>query len=157
MSRHTFSRWLPHAPEHLFAIVSDVAQYASFVPLCEAARVWDECAEGPVRKFRAELRIAYPRLGLREYFISDVTADAERLSVLAISREGAVRELENRWLFRPRRGGTDVRFALDFSMSSRMLQMVMNATFDYAMNRILNAFAERARQLEKAGQGGLSG
>ncbi len=147
MSRHTFSRWLPYAPEHMFAIVADVARYGEFVPLCEAARVWDEAQEGPVRSFRAELRIAYPKLRLREYFVSDVRADAGKLSVLAVSSEGAVKALENRWLFRPRRGGTDIQFALDFHMSSRMLQMVMNATFDYAMNKILNAFEQRAREL----------
>ena len=147
MSRHTFSRWLPYAPEHIFAIVADVARYGEFVPLCQGARVWDERREGAVRNFRAELRIAYPKLRLEEYFVSDVTADAGRLSVLAVSREGAVRELENRWLFTPRRGGTDIRFALDFHMSSRMLQMVMNATFDYAMNKILTAFEQRARAL----------
>ena len=147
MTRHRFTRWLPHPPEHLFAIVSDVAEYGRFVPLCEDARVWDVREEGPLKTFRAELRIAYPKLGLREYFVSDVTADADLLSVTAISREGAVRELENRWLFRPRRGGTDIIFTLDFQMSSRMLQMVMDTAFDYASRKILDAFERRAREL----------
>ncbi len=147
MTRQSFIRWLPHSPEHLFSIVSDVAEYGRFVPLCDDARVWDVREEGPVKTFRAELRISYPKLGLREYFISDVTADADALSVIARSREGAVKDLENRWLFRRRGRGTDVHFALQYEMSSRMLQMVMNAAFDYASRKILDAFARRADEL----------
>ena len=150
MSKRTFSRWMPHAPEHVFAIVADVGQYGRFVPLCEAAKVWDEKASGPMRTFQAELRIAYPRLGLREHFISDVTADANRLFVRAVSREGAVKWLENRWSFHPSRGGTDILFELDFRMSSRMLHMVMNTAFDYAAGKILTAFEARARELDAA-------
>ncbi len=151
MSRRVFSRWMPHAPEHVFAIVADVRQYGRFVPLCEGATVWDETAAGPVRRFRAELRIAYARLGLRERFVSDVTADAARLSVRAVSREGAVKWLENHWSFRPRRGGTDILFELDFRMSSRMLHMIMNAAFDHAAGRILSAFEARAQALAETG------
>ena len=40
MTRQTFTRYLPHSPEHLFAIVSDVEEYGRFVPLCEGAEVW---------------------------------------------------------------------------------------------------------------------
>ncbi len=152
MTRQTFTRYLPHSPEHLFAIVSDVEEYGRFVPLCEGAEVWDVRREGAVTTFRARLDIAYPKLGLREFFISDVTADAERLTVIARSREGAVKELENRWLFRPRGEGADVRFILDYQMSSRMLHMVMNAAFDYACRKILNAFARRADELAVKGR-----
>jgi len=149
MTRHRFVRWLPHPPEHLFGIVSDVAEYGRFVPLCERAEVWDVREEGPVRRFRAKLEIAYPKLGLREYFVSDVEADAEKLLVIARSREGAVKELENRWLFRPRRGGTDVHFSLEFRMASRLLQAVMDTAFDYAARKILKAFEQRADELAR--------
>jgi len=147
MKTHRFTRWLPYAPEHLFSVVSDVHEYGHFVPLCVGAKVWDVREEGAVKRFRARLEIAYPKLGLREYFTSDVTADAERLLVVAISREGAVRELENRWLFRPRRGGTDVIFALKFQMASRFLQLAMDTAFDYAARKIFDAFEKRAAEL----------
>ncbi|WP_038033759.1 type II toxin-antitoxin system RatA family toxin [Thermopetrobacter sp. TC1] len=149
MATHRFVKWLPHPPEHLFAIVSDVSEYGRFVPLCERAEVWDVRQDGPVKKFRARLEIAYPKLGLREYFVSDVEADAEKLLVIARSREGAVKDLENRWLFKPRRGGTDIHFSLRFTMSSRLLQKVMDAAFDYASRKILKAFEERADELAR--------
>ncbi len=149
MRTHRFTRWLPYPPEHLFRVVSDVHDYGRFVPLCVGAEVWDVHEEGAVKRFRAKLEIAYPKLGLREYFTSDVVADAEKLLVVATSREGAVRELENRWLFRSRRGGADVVFALRFSMASRMLEMAMDAAFDYAAKKILDAFERRAAELAR--------
>ncbi len=149
MKTYRFSRWLPHAPRHLFAIISDVAQYHHFVPLCVGADVWDVVEEGSVKRFRARLEIAYPKLGLREYYVYDVEADAERLMVIARAREGAVKELENRWLFRPRRGGSDVIFALRFQMASRFLQLAMDAAFDYSARKIFDAFQKRADELAR--------
>ena len=149
MRTHRFTRWLPHSPEHLFSVISDVHEYGRFVPLCQHAEVWDVVEEGPVKRFRARLEIAYPKLGLREHFTSDVEADREKLMVVARSREGAVRELENRWLFRPRRGGADVIFSLRFQMASRFLQVAMDAAFDYAARKIFDAFARRAAELER--------
>ena len=151
MKRHRFTRWLPYPPGHLFSIISDVAEYHRFVPLCVGADVWDVKEDGPLKTFRAKLEIAYPRLGLQEYYVSDVTADAERMLVIARSSEGAVRQLENRWLFTPRRDGTDVRFALQFEMASRFLQLAMDAAFDYAANKIFDAFQRRAEELVRQG------
>ena len=149
MKTHRFTRWLPHSPEHLFSVISSVHEYGKFVPLCRHAEVWDVVEEGAVKRFRARLEIAYPKLGLREHFTSNVLADAARLLVVAQSSEGAVRDLENRWLFRPRRGGADVLFSLRFRMASRFLEAVMDAAFDYAAKKILDAFERRAAELAR--------
>ncbi len=149
MKTHRFTRWLPYSPEHLFSVISNVHEYGKFVPLCQHAEVWDVVEEGPVKRFKARLIIAYPKLGLREHFTSDVMADADRLLVVAKSSEGAVRDLENRWLFRPRKGGADVIFSLRFRMASRFLETVMDAAFDYAAKKILDAFERRAAELAR--------
>ncbi len=149
MKTYRFTRWLPHAPEHLFSVVSDVHEYGRFVPLCTGVEVWDVRQDGAVRRFRAKLEIAYPKLGLREYFTSDVEADAERLMVIARSTEGAVKALENRWLFRPRQGGTDVLFSLRFQMASRFLEKAMDMAFDHAARKIFDAFEQRADALAR--------
>ncbi|MEM7636531.1 MAG: SRPBCC family protein, partial [Pseudomonadota bacterium] len=67
---HT-TRRIAFAPEHLLAIVADVASYPAFVPLCPGARVWDEKDLGNGRRsFRASLDIEYPKLRLKETFVS---------------------------------------------------------------------------------------
>jgi coenzyme Q-binding protein COQ10 len=142
------TRRVAFEPEQLFSIVSDVARYGEFLPLCTAANVWDERTDVQGRRhFRGSLDIAYPKLGLKETFISNVTADPDRLTVRATSNEGPVKHIDNRWLFTPARGGCDIDFHLEYEMSSRLLQMAMGAAFEVAVRKIMTAFEERARLL----------
>jgi coenzyme Q-binding protein COQ10 len=140
------TRRVEFEPELLFSIVSDVARYGEFLPLCIGANVWDEREDEQGRRlFRASLDIAYPKLGLKETFASNVVADPGRLTVRATSNEGPVKNIDNRWLFTPARGGCDIDFHLDYEMSSRLLQMAMGAAFEVAVRKIMTAFEERAR------------
>lgn len=146
---HT-TRRIAFAPEHLLAIVADVASYPAFLPLCTAARVWDEKDLGNDRRsFRASLDIEYPKLRLKETFVSEVVVDAKRLTIRATSSEGPVKHIDNRWLFSVARGGCDIDFHLDYQMSSRLLQMAMGSVFDIAVRKIMTAFEERAHVLEQ--------
>lgn len=146
------TRRVAFEPELLFAIVSDVASYGEFVPLCSAAKVWDERTDEQGRRlFRASLDIAYPKLGFRETFVSNVVSDPNRLTVRATSNEGPVKHIDNRWLFNPARGGCDIDFQLEYQMSSRLLQVAMGGVFDAAVRKIMTGFEERARTLSSAG------
>ena len=145
---HT-TRRIAFAPQHLLAIVADVASYPEFLPLCTGARVWDEKDLGNGRQsFRASLDIEYPKLRLKETFVSDVVVDTKRLTIRAISNEGPVQHIDNRWLFSEARGGCDIDFHLDYQMSSRLLQLAMGSVFDVAVRKIMAAFEERAHVLE---------
>ena len=146
---HT-TRRIAFAPEHLLAIVADVASYPAFLPLCTAARVWDEKDLGNDRRsFRASLDIEYPKLRLKETFVSEVVVDEKRLTIRAKSSEGPVKHIDNRWLFSVARGGCDIDFHLDYQMSSRLLQMAMGSVFDIAVRKIMTAFEERAHVVEQ--------
>jgi coenzyme Q-binding protein COQ10 len=135
-------------PRLLFDIVSDVRAYPSFVPLCTGANVWDVREEGQGRRaFRAALDIEYPKLLIRETFVSDVVVDAAKLTVRATSKEGPVKHIDNRWSFLPVRGGCDIDFYLDYQMSSRVLNMALGSLFDAAFRKIVAAFEERARDV----------
>jgi coenzyme Q-binding protein COQ10 len=144
---HT-SRRVGFPPEHLFAIVADVAQYPDFLPLCTGAKVWgrQEMEDGRFQ-FCASLDIEYPKLRLKEAFVSRVVADPRQLAIRATSNEGPVKHIDNRWLFTQAQGGCDIDFQLDYQMSSRLLHMAVGSVFDVAVRRIMTAFEERARQL----------
>jgi coenzyme Q-binding protein COQ10 len=143
------TRRMAHSPQALYAIAADVQRYSSFVPLCtdssESSRLSDEQGR---ERFRGTLRIAYPKLSLAETLQSDVALDPQRLMVRATANEGPVKHLESRWAFRPDgKGGTEVEFSVDFTMSSRILHGIVTGLFDYAMRKIMNAFEERAETL----------
>lgn len=149
MTQFSVTRRMAHSPDQLYAIAADVQRYSSFVPLCtdssESSRVSDEQGR---ERFRGTLRIAYPKLSLAETLHSDVTVDPQRLMVRATANDGPVKHLESRWAFRPDgRGGTEVEFSVDFTMSSRILHGVVTGLFDYAMRKIMTAFETRAEAL----------
>lgn len=146
---HT-TRRIGFAPQHLLAIVADVASYPDFLPLCTGAKVWDEKDLGSGRRsFGASLDIEYPKLRLKETFVSDVVVDAKRLTIRATSNEGPVKHIDNRWLFTAARGGCDVDFHLEYQMSSRLLHMAMGSVFDIAVRKVMTAFEERAHILQQ--------
>jgi coenzyme Q-binding protein COQ10 len=146
------TRRVAFEPELLFSIVADVARYEEFLPLCTGSKVWDERTDEQGRRcFRASLDIEYPKLRLKETFVSDVIVDEKRLTVRARSNEGPVKHIDNRWLFTQARGGCDIDFHLEYEMASRMLQMAMGGVFDMAVRKIMTAFEERARTFAAQG------
>ncbi len=148
MARFHTTRRIAFAPELLLEIVADVASYPEFLPLCTGAEVWNEVnLAGGKRSFRASLDIEYPKLGLKETFVSDVLVDTQQLTIRAMSSEGPVRHIDNRWLFTTARGGCDIDFHLDYEMASRLLQLAMGSVFEIAVRKVMSAFEERAHSI----------
>ena len=144
-------RRMPYPARHLFDIVAHVEDYRHFVPLCLESRVWDRKvdAEG-VTHFKAELTIGYEKLGIREQFACDIVADPRNFTIDATAFAGPLKHLSNRWALHPTSGGTIVDFTLDYQLTGRFLQTVLNGMFDYAAGRIMAAFEERARSMMPA-------
>jgi coenzyme Q-binding protein COQ10 len=150
MPQFRTSRVLPFDPVDLYAIAADVQFYPAFVPLCRAVRIWNaSTAEDGTSVFTARLDIAYPKLAISESFESEVTCDPNRLSVKSYSLKPPFRYLDSSWQFVPHRGGggTKVKITIDYELRSRMLQLLMNASFDLVMSRVIAAFESRATAL----------
>ena len=157
MTAYQASRRMPYAAEQLFAIVADVARYAEFLPLCSRSAVTNrrELPDGRFA-FHGELDISYPPLRIGETFVSEVTADPTRLTVRALSDSGPVKALDSRWLFRAVAVGCcEVEIRLEYTMSSRILQMVMASMFDVALRKVMAAFEARAREIYGPPSAGL--
>jgi coenzyme Q-binding protein COQ10 len=138
----------PFAPRDLYAIAADVGRYQEFIPLCGESRVWNrQLLENGREAFEASLAIAYPKLRIRETFVSDVVCDPVAMTVRATSARLPLEHLDSRWLFTSAGEGADVSISVDYQMRGRMLQVVMNAAFDLAMRKVIAAFEDRARAL----------
>jgi len=60
---------------------------------------------------------------------------------------GPFKHLKNRWEFHPHPDGARLEFMIDFAFKSRMLDMMLNANFDRAVNALIRCFETRARTL----------
>lgn len=147
MARHTVSRRLPYTPQQLFALVGDVERYPEFVPWVTHMRTWNaQVLPDQVTSVDAEAAVGFSFL--RERFATRVRRDPVKGLIEVGLLSGPFRKLENRWRFTAEPdGGTRIDFLIDFEFRVRLLDALLRANFDRAVNRLIECFEARAREL----------
>lgn len=138
MTTHSETHILPHRPEDLYRLVTDISRYPEFLPWCAGLRVLKTEADGTVL---AEMLVRYK--SFTERFTSRITMKAPE-SVRVELVEGPFHHLVNTWEFRPHPRGTEVVFFIDFALKSSMLQALLGYFFESAFHKMVTAFTERA-------------
>ena len=140
MPTHAEKRVLPYTPTQMYELVADVERYPEFLPWCLAARV---------RKHEGNLMVADLVIGFRmvkERFTSHVTL--KRPTCIDVEyTHGPLRHLNNHWLFQPHPEGCLIDFYIDFEFRSKVLQKLIGALFNEAVQRMVRAFDARAHEL----------
>jgi len=143
---HRVTRILPYAPEQLAAMVADVRAYPDFVPWITSMRVWNARDEAPgVHLLDAEAGVGFAFL--TERFSTWVRHDIHAPKVEVGLIRGPFKHLKNRWEFHPHPQGTRLEFFIDFAFKSRMLDMMLQANFDRAVDKLIQCFEGRAKAL----------
>ena len=136
-------RQVRHAAHEMFDLVADVERYPEFLPLCDHLGVLRRVpSRDGAETLVAEMRVGYK--AIKESFTTRVTLDRPQLRILVEYVDGPFRYLENRWVFRPVTGGSDVDFAIDYEFKSLALKLLMGSVFDRAFRKFVLAFEERA-------------
>jgi len=132
---------LPYSAEQMFDLVADVGRYQEFLPWVIATRVKSDSDTEMV----ADMLVGFK--ALREKFTSRVEKDRpHRLEVFYL--DGPMKDLDNRWLFRPRSdGGCEVDFCVDFTFRSTVFEALAGQYFDRAFRKMVAAFEARAHRL----------
>ena len=147
MPTHAEKRDIPFSPRQLFDLVADIEKYPEFLPWCIATRITSR--EGDV--LSADVVIGYKMV--RERFTSkDVLSapkgehESGRIDVTYL--EGPFKYLSNHWVFEPDgRGGTILDFFIDFEFHSKLTQKLFGPLFHEAVERMVQAFEDRAKTL----------
>jgi coenzyme Q-binding protein COQ10 len=134
-------RVLPYSAEQMFDLVADVGRYQEFLPWVIATRVRSNSETEMV----ADMLVGFK--ALREKFTSRVEKDRpHRLEVFYL--DGPMKDLDNRWLFRPRADGwCEIDFWVDFTFRSSVFEALAGQYFDRAFRKMVTAFETRAHQL----------
>lgn len=149
--RHHVSKVLPYRPDQLFKLVGDVDAYPQFVPWIVGMRTWNlrQLEEG-VDGLDAEAKVGFSFL--KEKFATRVRRDAIAHQVDVGLISGPFKKLQNRWRFFEDAGGTRVEFDIDFAFKSRLLDGLLHANFEHAVDRLMECFEARAKALYPAGR-----
>jgi coenzyme Q-binding protein COQ10 len=148
--RHSLTRILPYSPRQLFDLVGGVDRYPEFVPWVSRLRSWNRRPDGEgvtLLDAEAEVRFAI----VHERFATRVRLDAPALSIDVDLISGPFRQLKNRWRFAPHPKGCELVFEIEFEFRSRILQALLAANFQHAVERLVRCFEGRAKVLYGAG------
>jgi coenzyme Q-binding protein COQ10 len=149
LPRFTATRRVNFSPQQIFAVVADVGSYKEFLPLVERSTVRNrKPAADEYESFNADLVIGYKKMGIHESFTSQVEISHVNLSVSAVSSGNAVKKLISSWqITAVEDNKSDITFAVDYEMTSHLLQMLLSGMFDHAAKKVMGAFEARAEKL----------
>lgn len=146
MRHHSLTKVLPYTPEQLFRLVGDVEHYPEFVPWLTAMRTWNATQVAPgLTSIDAEAQVGFSFL--REKFATRVLRDEGSREILVSLLYGPFRKLKNQWRFSPDPAGTRIDFSIDFEFKSRLLDGLLAANMEKAVQRLIGCFETRAQRL----------
>jgi coenzyme Q-binding protein COQ10 len=144
--RHTVARILPFTPDQLFGLVGDVERYPEFVPWITHMHVRNPRAEGEgISLVDAEAGVGFSFL--KERFATRVRRDSGMREILVTLLWGPFKRLTNRWSFEPDPAGCKVLFEIDFEFKSKILDALLAANFNRAVDKLIGCFEQRAEAL----------
>jgi coenzyme Q-binding protein COQ10 len=146
MATYHVERILPYTPEQMFALVGDVRAYPDFIPWIRSIRLSPERQEADqVSVLDADASVGFSVIN--ERFATRVRRDeaAQQIEVNLIS--GPFKTLLNQWRFVADPLGTKILFDIDFEFKSKLLDLMLRANFDYAVQRLIGCFEARAKAL----------
>lgn len=141
MPHYTESKILPYTAQQLFDLVADINRYPEFLPWVIAVRIRSHEED----KMIADLIVGFK--ALRESFTSKVALNPPH-SVSVEYIDGPLSHLRNEWHFTEEgEGKTRLDFMVDFSFKSRIFEALAGQFFDRAVQKMTQAFEERANSL----------
>lgn len=138
MTAYTERQHLKYSARQLFDLVADVERYPEFLP-------WVKNVHVHHRKNHTVLVDMTIAAGpLRKRF--STVAKLDRPHSIDISSDDPMFErFEQRWTFEPAsEGGTNIEYRVDFKFRSRLLRMLMGASFTDRAAATMAAFKHRA-------------
>jgi len=131
--------------EQLINLVLDIEKYPEFVPFCMGAKVYEKKNKGNLLLIVADLTIG--KGSFKDTYKSDVKYNKKENSIFVTNLDGPLKHLENTWHFKEKNNITEILFEVDFELKNEFLNIVMTKSFQFALDKIAEAFQKRAENL----------
>ena len=126
-------------------MVLDIENYPEFVPWCLGSMVYEKKDKGDTVEIIADLTIG--KSFFKETYKSFVTYNKSTDTIYVTNIEGPLKHLENKWFFKDLGDSSEVEFQVDFELKNKILNLLMNKSFDLGLIKIADAFQKRADEL----------
>ncbi len=147
MPQASVKRLIQIEKKKLIDLVLDIDEYPNFIPYCINSKVYERNVKGEDIYIIADLTIG--KGIFKDTYKSDVRFNKKEDTIYVTNIDGPLKYLENRWYFNQKGNMTEVSFDVDFELKNKFLNILMNKSFTYGLNKIADAFQNRAEELFK--------
>ena len=145
MPKASIKRNINCSKKDLIDLVLNIEEYPKFIPYCLNAHIYKDETVGNFQYIEADLTIG--KGPFKDTYKSDVKFDKKESIIYVKNIEGPLKYLENKWKFDQKENFTEVTFDLDFELKNKFLNIFMNKSFKYGLDKIADAFQNRAEEL----------
>ena len=145
MPQASVKRLIEADKQKLIELVLDIEKYKDFIPYCLDSKVYERNDKGDKIFIVADLTIG--KGIFKDTYKSDVKYNKLDNTIYVTNIDRPLRYLENVWKFTEKDNITEVSFDVDFELKNKFLNILMTKSFNYGLNKIADAFQNRAEEL----------
>ena len=145
MPKASVTRHIARDKQTLINFVLDIEKYPEFIPFCIDSKVYETNDNGNEIEIIADLTIG--KRPFIDTYKSDVRYDKKNDSIHVTNIDGPLKHLENNWKFIEKDNLTEVKFDVDFEIKNKFLNLIMEKSFQFGLNKIADAFQKRAEEI----------
>ena len=145
MPKASVTRHIARDKQTLIDFVLDIEKYPEFIPFCIDSKVYETNDDEHEIKIIADLTIG--KRPFIDTYKSDVRYDKKNDSIHVTNIDGPLKHLDNNWKFVEKDNFTEVKFDVDFEIRNKFLNLIMEKSFQFGLNKIADAFQKRAEEL----------
>ena len=145
MPKASVTRHIEQEKQKLIDFVLDIEKYPEFIPFCIDSKVYEKKDNGDEIAIVADLTIG--RKPFVDTYKSDVRYDKKNDSIHVTNIGGPLKHLENNWKFIQKENYTEVQFDVNFEIKNKFLNLIMEKSFQFGLNKIADAFQKKAESL----------
>ena len=145
MPKASVKRLIECNKEQLVDLVLDIESYPKFIPYCLDAKIYEKKEEKNLILIIADLTIG--KGPFKATYKSDVRFNKDTDTILVTNIEGPLKHLDNKWVFLEKDSSTEIFFDIDFEIENKFLNIVMDKSFKYGLDKIADSFQKRANDL----------
>jgi len=147
MSSASIKKIISCSKKNLIHMVLDVERYPQFVPWCLDSKIHEKNETNDFIEIKADLKVG--KKFINETYSSLVLYSKKKDLITVTNIKGPLKYLKNEWKFKKINNKTELNFSIDFRLQNNFLSMIMKNYFNFGLNKITDAFEQRAIKLFK--------
>ena len=133
--------------KNLIDMILDIEKYPIFVPWCLDAKINQKKETDDYIEIMADLKVG--KKFINEVYSSLVFYSKKKNLITVTNIGGPLKHLKNEWKFHEINNNTQLEFNIDFELKNSFFNIIMKNSFNFGLNKITDAFEERAKVLFK--------